>query len=52
MDEQLSRQVFVSRLRGGVLIFVDRTVDFVSASRLVFQVKENDLANKQVTDRD
>jgi hypothetical protein len=52
MDQQLSRQVLFPSQAGEFLFFVHRAVDFVSASPLVCQVKENDLANKEMTDRD
>jgi hypothetical protein len=52
MDQQLSRQVLFLSQAGEFLFFVHRAVDFVSASRLVCQVKENDIANKEMTDRD
>jgi hypothetical protein len=43
---------FVSQSGSGFLFFVHRAVDFVSASPLVCQVKENDFANKKMTERD
>jgi hypothetical protein len=52
MDQQLSQQVLFLSQAAGFLFFVHRAVDFVSAWRLVCQVKENDLANKKMTERD